>query len=133
MTFILQERNAASLLFSSLVTRVFGVKRGRDEFSLRNLMAARHFFQRYPSMHATLLEELREGAAAIVSKESSAALHPRETALFPSLVVLAKLKPSPACTGQDKWKVRNSCHFSYDLLESLKLKSYAMCTFALST
>ena len=97
-----QERNVSSLLFSSLVTRVFGVKRGRDDFSARNLMPARIFFRRYPSLHPTLLSELGAGAAAV----RAGVLEPREASLMPALVVLAKLKSSPACTGQDLFKVR---------------------------
>ncbi len=81
------------------------MKRGRDEFSPKNLMPARFFFQRYPSMHEVLEQELAEGAAAIAGKSSPGVLLPRETALFPALVVLAKLRPSPTCTGKQKRKV----------------------------
>ena len=96
------------------MTRVFGVKRGRDDFSPRNLMPARIFFRRYPSLHPILESELLE-AARDVREKASAVLLPREASLLPALVVLAKLKPSPACTGDDGLKVRgyrvHSCCF----------------------
>jgi len=77
------------------VTRVFGVKRGDDDFSAGNLMPARAFFSRYPEILPVLRGQLREGAD-IIAKTTSA-VHPKEAALMPPLAVLAKLKPGAPC------------------------------------
>jgi len=86
------ERNAATLLFSSLMTRIFGVKREKDTLSSKNCLTGKVFFQRYPSLHPFLLEQLVES-----STQSSAGgvleLHP---ALYPILLILARIYPSPS-------------------------------------
>ena len=58
--FFLQVRNSSTLLFSSLVMRVFGVKRVQDERSIENKMPSREFFSRFPSLHSFLLDALSE-------------------------------------------------------------------------
>jgi hypothetical protein len=84
-----QERNSATLLFSALVTRMFGVHRSREELSIRNRMTGRIFFLRYPSLYEFLLEELKE---AVVSMEACySSLRP---GLFPVLLLLSRLYPS---------------------------------------
>ncbi|KAG8443616.1 hypothetical protein GDO86_008965 [Hymenochirus boettgeri] len=40
-------RNSSTLLFSTLITRIFGVKRGKDERSKKNRMTGREFFSRF--------------------------------------------------------------------------------------
>jgi hypothetical protein len=87
--FMFQERNSATLLFSALVTRIFGVHRSRDELSIRNRMTGRILFLRDPSLYEFLLEELKE---AVTSMEASySTLRP---ALFPVLLLLSRLYPS---------------------------------------
>ncbi|KAI4458024.1 thada/death receptor interacting protein [Holotrichia oblita] len=53
-------RNSATLLFATLITRMFGVQRSRDveELSLRNRLPARVFFMRYPELSEFLLEQI---------------------------------------------------------------------------
>ncbi|XP_014468567.1 PREDICTED: thyroid adenoma-associated protein isoform X2 [Dinoponera quadriceps] len=55
------ERNAATLLFSALIVRIFGVQRTKDHINLTtcNTMTGRLFFERYPSLLPFILEELR--------------------------------------------------------------------------
>uniref|UniRef100_A0A670K2N2 tRNA (32-2'-O)-methyltransferase regulator THADA n=1 Tax=Podarcis muralis TaxID=64176 RepID=A0A670K2N2_PODMU len=73
-------RNSSTLLFSTLITRIFGVKRGKDENSKKNRMTGREFFTRFPNLYPFLL------------KESIFKLHP---SLFLLLLILGKLYPSP--------------------------------------
>ena len=103
----LQERNAATLLFSSLCTRIFGVKRTKLELSKKNAMQARMFFNRYPKMYPFLLNEMSE--VAEIMEKSTNALKPEESALYPSLILLAKLQPTVAINGSSedqKYQVR---------------------------
>ena len=51
-------RNSGTLLFSALLTRIFGVKRGKDEASRRNCVTAWMFVTRYPGLHDFLLKEI---------------------------------------------------------------------------
>ncbi|XP_063246849.1 tRNA (32-2'-O)-methyltransferase regulator THADA isoform X2 [Prinia subflava] len=51
-------RNSSTLLFSALITRIFGVKRGKDENSKKNRMTGREFFSRFPSLYPFLLKQL---------------------------------------------------------------------------
>lgn len=49
-------RNSSTLLFSALVTRMFGVKHGKDDLSKESGMTCWLFFQKYPELHSFLLE-----------------------------------------------------------------------------
>ncbi|XP_017883798.1 thyroid adenoma-associated protein homolog [Ceratina calcarata] len=55
------ERNAATLLFSALIIRIFGVQRTKDHINLTidNKMNFESFFQKYPSLLPYILEELK--------------------------------------------------------------------------
>ncbi|XP_069090089.1 tRNA (32-2'-O)-methyltransferase regulator THADA isoform X1 [Pleurodeles waltl] len=85
-------RNSSTLLFSTLITRIFGVKRGKDENSKKNRMTGREFFSRFPSLYPFLLKQLEIVANTVDSDTSELKLHP---SLFLLLLILGKLYPSP--------------------------------------
>lgn len=80
------ERNSATLLFASLVTRAFGVQRSRDldKISVKNKMTVRVFNQKFPKLQGFLLEQL---ASATISFDRSQ----NEEILYPILIILARL------------------------------------------
>uniref|UniRef100_A0A8D2L6G7 tRNA (32-2'-O)-methyltransferase regulator THADA n=1 Tax=Varanus komodoensis TaxID=61221 RepID=A0A8D2L6G7_VARKO len=82
-------RNSSTLLFSTLITRIFGVKRGKDENSKKNRMTGREFFTRFPNLYPFLLSQLELAASSV---DSEMKLHP---SLFLLLLILSKLYPSP--------------------------------------
>ncbi|CAL8255312.1 unnamed protein product [Lota lota] len=85
-------RNSSTLLFSTLITRIFGVKKGKDEHSKKNRMTGREFFTRFPALYPFLLSQLQEAAATVDSDSGEVKLHP---SLFLLLMVLGRLYPSP--------------------------------------
>ncbi|XP_074060882.1 tRNA (32-2'-O)-methyltransferase regulator THADA isoform X2 [Macrotis lagotis] len=85
-------RNSSTLLFSSLITRIFGVKRGKDEHSKKNRMTGREFFSRFPALYPFLLKQLEVVADTVDSDSSELKLHPN---LFLLLLILGRLYPSP--------------------------------------
>ncbi|KAK2823947.1 hypothetical protein Q5P01_021122 [Channa striata] len=85
-------RNSSTLLFSTLITRIFGVKKGKDEHSKKNRMTGREFFTRFPALYPFLLHQLEEAAATVESDSGQVKLHP---SLFLLLLVLSRLYPSP--------------------------------------
>ncbi|XP_051504268.1 thyroid adenoma-associated protein homolog isoform X2 [Myxocyprinus asiaticus] len=85
-------RNSSTLLFSTLITRIFGVKKGKDEHSKKNRMTGREFFTRFPTLYPFLLSQLQEAAASVNSDSGQVKLHP---SLFLLLLVLGRLYPSP--------------------------------------
>uniref|UniRef100_A0ABM5FJU4 tRNA (32-2'-O)-methyltransferase regulator THADA n=1 Tax=Pogona vitticeps TaxID=103695 RepID=A0ABM5FJU4_9SAUR len=85
-------RNSSTLLFSALITRIFGVKRGKDENSKKNRMTGREFFTRFPDLYPFLLSQLELVASTMDSKSGELKLHP---SLFLLLLILSKLYPSP--------------------------------------
>uniref|UniRef100_A0A8C5M868 tRNA (32-2'-O)-methyltransferase regulator THADA n=1 Tax=Leptobrachium leishanense TaxID=445787 RepID=A0A8C5M868_9ANUR len=85
-------RNSSTLLFSTLITRIFGVKRGKDERSKKNRMTGREFFSRFPSLYPFLLEHLEIVANTVDSPTGESKLHP---SLYLLLLILSKLYPSP--------------------------------------
>lgn len=127
-SFPFQERNSSSLLFSSLVTRVFGVKRDKNEFSAKNnSLTSRVFFQKFPGLFTTfqvgfqssippdlivsiqiltsLSPKVELETLSRIIEESCGSLCPDEAAIYPVLVMLAKLQPAPVSTGTDEFKV----------------------------
>uniref|UniRef100_A0AAY4DDB0 tRNA (32-2'-O)-methyltransferase regulator THADA n=1 Tax=Denticeps clupeoides TaxID=299321 RepID=A0AAY4DDB0_9TELE len=85
-------RNSSTLLFSTLITRIFGVKKGRDEHSKKNRMTGREFFTRFPALYPFLLTQLEEAVGSVNSDSGEVKLHP---SLFLLLLVLGRLYPSP--------------------------------------
>ena len=86
------------------MTRIFGVKRSKDELSKKNSMTSRIFFVRYPELHRYLLAEL-ESASKIV-RSFRGTISPLESAVFPVLLILAKLDPSPFSEDSEQFQVR---------------------------
>lgn len=62
---ILQERNAATLLFSALIIRIFGVQRTKDHINLTtdNKMNYKLFFEKFPNLLSFILDELQKFVA----------------------------------------------------------------------
>ncbi|NXD75401.1 THADA protein, partial [Halcyon senegalensis] len=85
-------RNSSTLLFSALITRIFGVKRGKDEHSKKNRMTGREFFSRFPSLYPFLLKQLEVVTSSLNSEAEELKIHP---SLFLLLLILGRLYPSP--------------------------------------
>uniref|UniRef100_A0A8C3KR17 tRNA (32-2'-O)-methyltransferase regulator THADA n=1 Tax=Calidris pygmaea TaxID=425635 RepID=A0A8C3KR17_9CHAR len=85
-------RNSSTLLFSALITRIFGVKRGKDENSKKNRMTGREFFSRFPSLYPFLLKQLEIVTGTLNSEAEELKIHP---SLFLLLLILGRLYPSP--------------------------------------
>ncbi|XP_053445859.1 thyroid adenoma-associated protein isoform X2 [Nycticebus coucang] len=85
-------RNSSTLLFSTLITRIFGVKKGKDELSKTNRMTGREFFSRFPELYPFLLKQL-EAVANTVDSDMAGPSH--HTSMFLLLLVLERLYPSP--------------------------------------
>ncbi|KAM6273334.1 tRNA (32-2'-O)-methyltransferase regulator THADA isoform 1-T2 [Spheniscus humboldti] len=85
-------RNSSTLLFSALITRIFGVKRGKDENSKKNRMTGREFFSRFPSLYPFLLKQLEVVTSTLNSEAEELKIHP---SLFLLLLILGRLYPSP--------------------------------------
>ncbi|XP_074022416.1 tRNA (32-2'-O)-methyltransferase regulator THADA [Numenius arquata] len=85
-------RNSSTLLFSALITRIFGVKRGKDENSKKNRMTGREFFSRFPSLYPFLLKQLEIVTNTLNSEAEELKIHP---SLFLLLLILGRLYPSP--------------------------------------
>lgn len=83
------ERNSATLLFSALMIRVFGVQRTRnsDNLNIRNKMTGRIFFLRYPKLYDFFYNELLEAQNITMKGMRSHKLHPL-------LILLGRLYPS---------------------------------------
>ncbi|KAJ8044707.1 Thyroid adenoma-associated protein-like [Holothuria leucospilota] len=81
-------RNSSTLLFSALVTRIFGVNREKDELSKKNCMTGRELFSRFPTLHSFLMDQLNK---SLESNQNGSLLHP---SLFPTLILLSHLHPS---------------------------------------
>lgn len=82
-------RNSSSMLFSALVTRVFGVKRNRADTSRKNRMSSSFFFQSYPSLFSFLFEHAKKAAQWSVDPGKS-----DFSPLYPTLILLSRLTPS---------------------------------------
>ncbi|NWU75455.1 THADA protein, partial [Onychorhynchus coronatus] len=85
-------RNSSTLLFSALITRIFGVKREKDENSKKNRMTGGEFFSRFPSLYPFLLKQLEIVTNTLNSEVEELKVHP---SLFLLLLILGRLYPSP--------------------------------------
>ncbi|NXK30820.1 THADA protein, partial [Piprites chloris] len=85
-------RNSSTLLFSALITRIFGVKREKDENSKKNRMTGGEFFSRFPSLYPFLLKQLEVVTNTLNSEVEELKVHP---SLFLLLLILGRLYPSP--------------------------------------
>ncbi|NWR31265.1 THADA protein, partial [Tachuris rubrigastra] len=85
-------RNSSTLLFSALITRIFGVKREKDENSKKNRMTGGEFFSRFPSLYSFLLKQLEVVTNTLSSEIEELKVHP---SLFLLLLILGRLYPSP--------------------------------------
>ncbi|XP_074661192.1 tRNA (32-2'-O)-methyltransferase regulator THADA-like [Tubulanus polymorphus] len=83
-------RNSSTLLFSALMTRIFGVKRTKDDQSRKNCLTGREFFGRFPALFQFLLDQMSAGTENIQCS-GRYQLHP---ALYPVLMILGRLLPS---------------------------------------
>ena len=105
-------RNSATLLFSALITRIFGVKRSKNELSKKNCMTSRSFFLRYPDLYNFLLEEITIAAKKLQRPQLCDKVHGNafinpdlENSIFPILLILAKLEPPPLSESEDHYKI----------------------------
>ena len=88
-------RNASSMLYSTLCSRIFGVKKADEEERISNS----EFFARFPNLESFLLENLELGCKTIGENK----LHPT---LLPSLLVIQRLYP----TGTSKNEALSLIH-----------------------
>ncbi|XP_011499333.1 PREDICTED: thyroid adenoma-associated protein homolog [Ceratosolen solmsi marchali] len=94
------ERNAATLLFSSLVIRVFGAQRTKDHINLtlHNKMTGKIFFDRYPILLPFLLNEL-----TIFINQTENYITPKIQSI---LLILSRLYPSVSSDITDEdWQI----------------------------
>ncbi|XP_058805836.1 thyroid adenoma-associated protein homolog [Phymastichus coffea] len=94
------ERNSATLLFSALVTRVFGVQRTKDHvnLTLHNRMTGKIFFEKFPSLLSFLLNELSTFVC-----ENEDQIKPKIQCI---LLILTRLYPGVASnTAEEDWKI----------------------------
>lgn len=95
-----KERNAATLLFSSLVVRVFGVQRTKDHLNLtlHNRMTGNNFFEKFPTLLPFLLNELKTFV-----DEPEDQIKPKIQSI---LLILSRLYPGIRCeNAEEDWKV----------------------------
>ena len=94
------ERNASTLLFSALMTRIFGVKREKEAANLssKNCLTGKIFFQRYPSLYEFFLSQLSQSSAVQTSQSGVMVV---DSAVYPVLLVLARILPAPSHSHSD--------------------------------
>ncbi|XP_022790978.1 thyroid adenoma-associated protein homolog isoform X3 [Stylophora pistillata] len=117
-------RNSSTMLFSALVTRIFGVKRGKDEHSRKNCMTGREFFSRFPELHSFFLSHLQVACQGIERDTIRASLHP-------VLVMLARLYPSPMDGVDSTLNMAMFVPFVISCRKSLVIKTRVMSARAL--
>ncbi|XP_022232400.2 LOW QUALITY PROTEIN: thyroid adenoma-associated protein homolog [Drosophila obscura] len=106
------EQNSASLLLATLVVRVFGVERPRDdsgELHVRNRMTGRIFFTRYPELYNYFSQGLARAAQGPRPLHGAQKIH-----LQSMLMLLSRLYPSSMEGAESTLKLSN---FVPDLLK----------------
>ncbi|XP_065068147.1 tRNA (32-2'-O)-methyltransferase regulator THADA-like isoform X1 [Rhopilema esculentum] len=88
-------RNACTLLFSALMSRVFGVRKFP--------MSGNEFFSRFPAMYSFMKTEIEVVAEQFSSQSNRIHLHP---SVFPLLLLLSHLYPSSMDGNDSKMKLR---------------------------
>ncbi|OXU19645.1 hypothetical protein TSAR_015763 [Trichomalopsis sarcophagae] len=90
------ERNAATLLLSALVVRVFGVQRTKDHvnLTLHNRMTGKKFFEKFPTLLPFLLNELE-----IFINDPEKQIKPKIQSI---LLILSRLYPSVSSDDSDE-------------------------------
>ena len=89
-------RNCSAMLCNCLMTKMFGVKRNREDNSKKNRMSSKLFFTNYPSLYDFLLKEISicSHFEALEHNCSTNVLHIESLPLYPLLILLSKLMPS---------------------------------------
>ncbi|GMH43329.1 hypothetical protein BSKO_11251 [Bryopsis sp. KO-2023] len=82
-------RNAAALCFTALTTRMVGYKNVAASGAARKSISAFEFFERYPSLHAFLRDNLQSATQQLLSTPTKV-----PPSLAPVLLLLARLLPS---------------------------------------
>ncbi|KAG0244170.1 hypothetical protein BGW41_000157 [Actinomortierella wolfii] len=91
-------RNVGVMMFSTLLHRVFGAKRVRDEHQALNGITSRELFSRFNGLRGFLLRELEIAVRQLLNKDGpnqsgdqDDRVHP---GLYPVLTLLSRLQPS---------------------------------------
>ena len=82
------ERNSATLLFSALMTRIFGVKREKDNISSKNCLTGKIFFQRHPKLYQYFLNQFTNQNELSSNQKSGVLV--LDCALYPILLMLSR-------------------------------------------
>uniref|UniRef100_A0A5K3FAC7 DUF2428 domain-containing protein n=1 Tax=Mesocestoides corti TaxID=53468 RepID=A0A5K3FAC7_MESCO len=93
-------RNAALMLYSAMMERIFGVNRTRDCESKKNRMASSVFFSKFPLMRDFILKELEEAIGGLRSPTIG------KTKLFALLNLLKRFLPPIQLATTDGTVVR---------------------------
>ncbi|KAG8187737.1 hypothetical protein JTE90_015607 [Oedothorax gibbosus] len=111
-------RNSSTLLFSSLMIRIFGVNHTNDDTNKKNRLTGKTFFTYHKDTYSFLYNEMEYCAAVLSKDQNSISLVP---ALYPILLLLGRLYPAPGdndprlasfipflriCGNSAVWKVR---------------------------
>nr|XP_017257991.1 PREDICTED: thyroid adenoma-associated protein homolog isoform X2 [Daucus carota subsp. sativus] len=97
-------RNSACLAFTALIRRMIGFLNVHVRASGRRAITGLEFFHRYPSLHPFLIGELKvatrllSGSSGDLGSNLASVVHP---SLWPMLILLSRLKPSPVTSEID--------------------------------
>ncbi|GAM25031.1 hypothetical protein SAMD00019534_082060 [Acytostelium subglobosum LB1] len=89
-------RNAATMAFSTMVDKIVGVKKVRDETSHLNTTTFHYFFGHMPALHPFLLEHFGRSLDAINAAKGQALGSDQilQSSIYAILVLFARLQPS---------------------------------------
>ncbi|KFM72215.1 Thyroid adenoma-associated protein-like protein, partial [Stegodyphus mimosarum] len=85
-------RNSSTLLFSALITRIFGVNRSHDEAGKKNRLTGKTFFSNYKDMYFFLHDELKQCVHSF--NQSNTRNISTEPTMYPILLILGRLYPA---------------------------------------